>query len=60
MEKLPLLESAITGPAPQPASTSKAGAAMAATAFRSKFRASSRSPCDPFGLAWWIEPSIVL
>jgi hypothetical protein len=58
MEKLALLESAITGPVPQPANTSKAGATAAATTFNSKFRTSSRCPCDPFSLAWGIEPPV--
>ena len=54
-----LLESAVTGPTPQPASTSNAGAAKIAAAFNSSVRAHLLIPCDPFSLAHGIEPSVV-
>jgi hypothetical protein len=59
MEKLELLESAVTGPAVQPASMSNAGAASIASALKGRIRANARGPRNPFGLAWGFEPFFV-
>ena len=59
MEKLELVESAVTGPAVQPASTSKAGVASKASFFNDRTRARACATRGPLGVAQENGPFLV-